>query len=121
MKRPQKKWMILGGALLAVLLIGFSVMRSRETGTEVEVETVGVRNLTSIVSASGTVEAKQSVSISATTPERWSASAWWKGSGKSWRFLAPGPRHRRSVRARLPVDARGGLRRAECCRVSGEL
>src|SRR5512134_3093920 len=68
MKRPQKKWMILGGALLAVLLIVVSVMRSRETGTEVEVETVGVRNLTSIVSASGTVEAKQSVSISATTP-----------------------------------------------------
>ena len=68
MKRPQKKWMILGGALIAVVLIVVSVMRSRETGTEVEVETVGVRNLTSIVSASGTVEAKQSVSISATTP-----------------------------------------------------
>ena len=37
MKRPQKKWMILGGALIAVLLIVFSVMSSRETGTEVEV------------------------------------------------------------------------------------
>jgi HlyD family secretion protein len=68
MKRPAKKWMILGGALLAVLLIVFSVLSSRETGTEVEVEEVTVRSLTSIVSASGTVEAKQSVSISATTP-----------------------------------------------------
>ncbi|HET6360949.1 MAG TPA: biotin/lipoyl-binding protein, partial [Gemmatimonadota bacterium] len=68
MKRPQKKWMILGGALIAVLLIVFSVLSSRETGTEVEVEQVELRDLTSIVSASGTLEAKQSVSISATTP-----------------------------------------------------
>ena len=68
MKRPQKKWMILGGALLAVLLIVFSVLNSRETGTEVEVEAATVRDLTSVVSASGTLEAKQSVSISATTP-----------------------------------------------------
>src|SRR5688572_20811174 len=68
MKRPQKKWMILGGALIAVLLIVFSVLNSRETGTEVEVEQVELRDLTSIVSASGTLEAKQSVSISATTP-----------------------------------------------------
>ncbi|HJR53692.1 MAG TPA: efflux RND transporter periplasmic adaptor subunit [Gemmatimonadota bacterium] len=68
MKRPQKKWMILGGALIAVLLIVFSVLSSRETGTEVEVEAVQLRDLTSIVSASGTLEAKQSVSISATTP-----------------------------------------------------
>lgn len=68
MKRPQKKWMILGGALLAVLLIVFSVLSSRETGTVVEVEEAEVRDLTSVVSASGTLEAKQSVSISATTP-----------------------------------------------------
>ena len=61
MKRPQKKWMILGGALIAVLLIVFSVLSSRETGTEVEVERVELRDLTSIVSASGTLEAKQSV------------------------------------------------------------
>ncbi|HYO45300.1 MAG TPA: efflux RND transporter periplasmic adaptor subunit [Gemmatimonadota bacterium] len=68
MKRPQKKWMILGGALLAVLLIVFSVLNSRETGTVVEVEEAEVRDLTAVVSASGTLEAKQSVSISATTP-----------------------------------------------------
>jgi HlyD family secretion protein len=68
MKRPQKKWMILGGAVLAVLLIGFSVMSSREGGTVVQVEEVQTRDLTSVVSASGTLEAKQSVSMSATTP-----------------------------------------------------
>ncbi|HEY7472023.1 MAG TPA: efflux RND transporter periplasmic adaptor subunit [Gemmatimonadota bacterium] len=68
MKRPRKKWMIIGGVLLAVLLIGFSVMSSREGGTVVEVEEVQARDLTSVVSASGTLEAKQSVSMSATTP-----------------------------------------------------
>ena len=68
MKRPQKKWIIVGGALLAVLLIVFSVLSNRESGTAVEVEAVDSRDLTSIVSASGTLEAKQSVSISATTP-----------------------------------------------------
>lgn len=68
MKRPQKKWMILGGAVLAVLLITISVLSSREGGTVVEVEEVQPRDLTSVVSASGTLEAKQSVSISATTP-----------------------------------------------------
>ena len=68
MKRSRKTWLIVGGALVAVLLIVFSVVRSRETGTAVQVEEVTPRNLTSIVSASGSVEAKQSVSISATTP-----------------------------------------------------
>jgi len=68
MKRPSKKWMIAGGAVVVVLLIVVSVITSRETGTEVEVEEVQVRDLTSIVSASGTLQAKQSVSISATTP-----------------------------------------------------
>ena len=62
MKRPQKKWMILGGAVLVVLLITISVLSSREGGTVVEVEEVQTRDLTSVVSASGTLEAKQSVS-----------------------------------------------------------
>jgi HlyD family secretion protein len=68
MKRPSKKWMIAGGALVGVVLIVASVLTSRESGIPVEVEEVKARNLTAIVSASGTVEAKQSVSISATTP-----------------------------------------------------
>lgn len=68
MKRSRKTWLIVGGALVAVLLIVFSVVSSRETGTAVQVEEAAPRNLTSIVSASGSVEAKQSVSISATTP-----------------------------------------------------
>ncbi|CAN5852590.1 hypothetical protein BH20GEM1_BH20GEM1_15650 [soil metagenome] len=45
MKRPQKKWMILGGALLALLLIVFSVFSSREAGTVFEVEEVGARDV----------------------------------------------------------------------------
>lgn len=68
MKRPSKKWMIAGGGLVGVLLIAVSVFTSRESGIPVEVEEVGARDLTSIVSASGTLQAKQSVSISATTP-----------------------------------------------------
>jgi len=68
MKRPSKKWMIAGGALVGVLLIAVSVFTSRESGIPVEVEEVRARDLTSIVSASGTLQAQQSVSISATTP-----------------------------------------------------
>lgn len=68
MKRPSKNWMIAGGALVGVLLIAVSVFTSRESGIPVEVEEVRARDLTSIVSASGTLQAKQSVSISATTP-----------------------------------------------------
>lgn len=68
MKRPSKKWMIAGGGLVGVLLIAVSVFTSRESGIPVEVEEVRARDLTSIVSASGTLQAKQSVSISATTP-----------------------------------------------------
>lgn len=68
MKRPRKKWLIAGGAVLAVALIVISVVTSRESGMKVEYETVDRRDLTAIVSASGTLEPKQSVSISATTP-----------------------------------------------------
>jgi HlyD family secretion protein len=67
-KRPAKKWLILGGALVIVALIVVSLVSSRENRMEVEVETVQRRGLTAVVSASGTLEPKQSVSISATTP-----------------------------------------------------
>jgi len=67
-KRPKKKWILLGGALLVVALIVLSVVTRREGGTEVEVEAVETRDLTSIVSASGTIEPQQSVSIQATVP-----------------------------------------------------
>jgi HlyD family secretion protein len=68
MKRPKKKWILLGGGLLVAALIVLSVATRREGGTEVEVETVETRALTAIVSASGTIEPQQSVSIQATTP-----------------------------------------------------
>ncbi|HUP01908.1 MAG TPA: efflux RND transporter periplasmic adaptor subunit [Gemmatimonadota bacterium] len=68
MKRPAKKWMILGSAVVAVALIVVSLVTSRESGIGVEVETVERRALTAVVSASGTLQPKQSVSISATAP-----------------------------------------------------
>ena len=68
MKRPKKKWILLGGALLVVALIVLSVVTRREGGTEVEVDTIETRDLTAIVSASGTIEPQQSVSIQATVP-----------------------------------------------------
>lgn len=64
----RRTWLLIGGAILVVLLIVASVMTSRESGLEVEYEEVTHRDLTAIVSASGEIEPKQSVSISATTP-----------------------------------------------------
>ena len=60
--------MIAGGALVAAALVTVSLVTSRESGLEVEVETVERRALTAVVSASGRIEPKQSVSISATAP-----------------------------------------------------
>jgi HlyD family secretion protein len=68
MKRGRKKWIVIGGVALVVLLVVLSVATRREGGTEVEVEKVEPRDLTAIVSASGTVEPQQSVSIQATSP-----------------------------------------------------
>lgn len=67
MKRPQTKWLLLAGGLVGVLVVVAAVFRSRDSGLEVETETLQRRDLTAIVSASGTLEPKQSVSISATT------------------------------------------------------
>lgn len=64
----RKTWLLIGGAAVIVLLVVVSVMTSRESGMEVEYEEVTRRDLTAIVSASGEIEPKQSVSISATTP-----------------------------------------------------
>jgi HlyD family secretion protein len=68
MKRSRKKWIILGAAALVVVLVVVSVATRREGGMEVEVEKIERRDLTAIVSASGTVEPQQSVSIQATSP-----------------------------------------------------
>jgi HlyD family secretion protein len=67
MKRPEKKWLILAGGVVIVALIAVAVFSRRDKNAEVEVEPVTTRNLTAVVSASGTLEPKHSVSISATT------------------------------------------------------
>lgn len=64
----RRTWLLLGGAALIVLLVVVSVVTSRESGMKIEYEEATRRDLTAIVSASGEIEAKQSVSISATTP-----------------------------------------------------
>ncbi|MBW3660063.1 MAG: efflux RND transporter periplasmic adaptor subunit [Gemmatimonadetes bacterium] len=64
----RKRWLLIGGAGLVVILIVVSVLTSRESGITVEYEEVTHHDLTAIVSASGEIEPKQSVSISATTP-----------------------------------------------------
>lgn len=64
----RKRWLILGGATLAVLLVVVSLVTNRESGIEVEYETVRPRDLTAIVGASGELEPQQMVEISATTP-----------------------------------------------------
>ncbi len=64
----RRTWLLVGGAALIVLLVVVSVMTSRESGMKIEYEEATRRDLTAIVSASGEIEAKQSVSISATTP-----------------------------------------------------
>lgn len=64
----RKQWILIGGAALVVILIVLSIVTSRESGVPVEYEEVVRRDLTAIVSASGEIEPKQSVSISATTP-----------------------------------------------------
>ena len=55
------------GTLLVLALIVVSLVTRRERGIKVEVETVETRDLTAVVTASGTVEPKSSVNISATT------------------------------------------------------
>lgn len=65
----KKKWLIVGGALLLVIvLVLVSVMTSRESGVQVEYESVQRRDLVAIVSASGELEPQQKIDISATTP-----------------------------------------------------
>ena len=65
--KGRRKWLILGGAALVLALIVVSLVTSRESGVKIEVEAVEARDLTAVVTASGTVEPQSSVSISATT------------------------------------------------------
>ncbi len=67
MKRPDKKWVIMAGGVVIVALIAVAIFSRRDKSTAVEVEPVAKRDLIAVVSASGTLEPKHSVSISATT------------------------------------------------------
>ncbi len=66
MKSSTKKWVI-GLVILAVAaaLVAANLGFSRQTGKVVTAESVQQRNLTAIVSASGKIEAKRTVNISA--------------------------------------------------------
>ena len=62
----KKGWLIGGGAVLLIALVGVNLGRSRERGTAVEMAKVGRKDLTAVVTASGTIDAKEAVNVSAT-------------------------------------------------------
>jgi HlyD family secretion protein len=62
----KKGWLIGGGAVLLIALVGVNLGRTRERGTPVEMAKVGRQDLTAVVTASGTIDAKEAVNISAT-------------------------------------------------------
>ncbi len=62
----KKGWLIGGGAVVLIALVGVNLGRTRERGTPVEMEKVGRKDLTAVVTASGTIDAKEAVNISAT-------------------------------------------------------
>ncbi len=63
----MKKGLLIGGgvAVLAIL-VGVNLARQRERGTPVEMGKIGRQDLSAVVSASGTIDAKEAVNISAT-------------------------------------------------------
>ena len=66
MSRRTKVWLIVAGVVLAVGgIVAFRINKSRNAATEVRLEQVGRRDLVSAVTASGKIEAKTSVDISA--------------------------------------------------------
>src|SRR3954467_10038912 len=66
MSRRSKAWLLV---VIAVVLVGgivaFRINKKKHAGTEVRLEQVAKRNLVSAVTASGKIEAKTSVDISA--------------------------------------------------------
>lgn len=51
---------------MLIALVGVNLSRTRERGTPVELEKVGRKDLTAVVTASGTIDAREAVNISAT-------------------------------------------------------
>jgi len=61
----MKKWLIIGGVVIVVaLLVVVNLQKKKGKAVEVEMEAVEARELTEIVSASGTIQPKISVDIS---------------------------------------------------------
>jgi HlyD family secretion protein len=66
MSRRMKIGLVVAAVALVVAgVVAFRINRSRNAGTEVRLEQVGRRDLVSAVTASGKIEAKTSVDISA--------------------------------------------------------
>jgi multidrug efflux pump subunit AcrA (membrane-fusion protein) len=66
MTRRTKVGLLVGVLVLAGAgVVAFQINKSRNAGTEVRMEPVGRRDLVSAVTASGKIEAKTSVDISA--------------------------------------------------------
>jgi HlyD family secretion protein len=66
MSRRNRMWLVAAVVLLVVGgLVAFRINKKRHAGTEVRLERVGRRDLVSSVTASGKIEAKTSVDISA--------------------------------------------------------
>src|ERR687894_297197 len=66
MSRRTKVWVVVGMVVLVVAgLVGFQINRQKNRATEVRLEQVSRRALVSSVTASGKIEAKTSVDISA--------------------------------------------------------
>ncbi len=66
MSRRTKVWVVVGEVALVVAgLVGFQINRQKNRATEVRLEQVSRRDLVSSVTASGKIEAKTSVDISA--------------------------------------------------------
>jgi HlyD family secretion protein len=66
MSRRTKVWVVVGVVALVVAgLVGFQINRQKNRATEVRLEQVSRRDLVSSVTASGKIEAKTSVDISA--------------------------------------------------------
>ncbi len=61
----MKKWLIIGGVIVVVaILVVVNLQKQKGKATEVELEAIEKRELTEIVSASGTIQPKISVDIS---------------------------------------------------------
>jgi HlyD family secretion protein len=61
-----KKGLLIGGAVVVVAaLVVFNLAKTRDRGTAVEIQKIGRKDLVSIITASGTIDAKKSVNVSA--------------------------------------------------------